>query len=310
MVRVVAIGECMIELYQAVAGSMVCGFGGDTLNAAVYLARLVAAHGVSVDYATALGDDPFSDEMLARWQAEGIGTALVIRLPGRLPGLYAIRTDGRGERSFYYWREAAAARDMLRGSAGENLMRRLVEYDVIYLSGITLSLLDQTSRDKLLGMLETARRLGSRVVADSNYRPRGWSGQDEARAWITELYRRTDIALPSLEDQSTLFGDHDSAAAADRLHELGVVEIAIKAAGAPCLVSWPGGRTTVPPVPVAAPVDTTAAGDAFNAGYLAARLFECDPEAAVRSGHALAAIVVRHRGAIVPAAAMAHLAPA
>ena len=108
LTRVACIGECMIELSELGDGRLSRTHGGDTLNTAVYLARL----GVEVDYVTALGDDHFSDEMLAGWRREGVGTALVPRLPGRLPGLYLIRRDASGERSFFYWRDRAPAREL------------------------------------------------------------------------------------------------------------------------------------------------------------------------------------------------------
>src|SRR6266550_4975487 len=97
MTRVASIGECMIELQETPAGQLTSTYGGDTLNTAVYLARL----GVTVDYVTVLGDDPWSDQMVAGWHREGVGTGLVIRAPGRLPGLYVIQTDSAGERRFY-----------------------------------------------------------------------------------------------------------------------------------------------------------------------------------------------------------------
>ena len=81
MTRIASIGECMIELSQAAGGLLSRSYGGDTLNTAVYLARL----GVAVDYVTALGDDPWSDEMVSAWRAEGVGTGHVVRVPGRLP---------------------------------------------------------------------------------------------------------------------------------------------------------------------------------------------------------------------------------
>ena len=80
MTRVACIGECMIELKQAEGGLYSRGYGGDTLNTAVYLARL----GTGVDYITALGDDHLSDEMTAGWAAEGVGTTLVLRLPRQI----------------------------------------------------------------------------------------------------------------------------------------------------------------------------------------------------------------------------------
>ena len=67
MTQVASIGECMIELKQADGGLFSRGYGGDTLNTSVYLARL----GVGVDYITALGDDPMSDEMVVGWATEG-----------------------------------------------------------------------------------------------------------------------------------------------------------------------------------------------------------------------------------------------
>ena len=113
MTRVACIGECMIEMKQAQGaqggGLFARGYGGDTLNTAVYLARL----GVDVDYLTALGDDALSDEMIAGWNAEGVGIRRVVRLSGKLPGLYLIQTDERGERRFFHWRENSAARMLM-----------------------------------------------------------------------------------------------------------------------------------------------------------------------------------------------------
>ena len=85
----------MIELSELGDGWLSRTHGGDTLNTAVYLARL----GVEVDYVTALGDDHFSEEMLAGWRREGVGTALVRSIPAR--------RHVRRERSFFYWRDWA-----------------------------------------------------------------------------------------------------------------------------------------------------------------------------------------------------------
>src|SRR3546814_636067 len=116
MLRIACIGECMIELSETAEGSsagcMQRTFGGDTLNTAVYLSRCLKqaqdlnptgdGAAAEVHYVTALGDDPFSAEMLAAWRREGLQTGLVCRLPGRLPGLYIIRTDTAGDRTFHY----------------------------------------------------------------------------------------------------------------------------------------------------------------------------------------------------------------
>ena len=297
--RIAAIGECMIELSDTGDGRLSLAYGGDSLNTSVYLARL----GAAVDYVTALGDDAYSEAMLAFWRAEGIGTRHVRRLPGRLPGLYTIRTDAAGERSFYYWRSAAAARDVLKEDDGR-LAEVLPGYDVLFLTGVTLSILDEASREKLFAILEAAKERGARIAFDSNYRPRGWSGPAAARGAFERLARLADIVLPSLDDETALFGDADAAAVAARYAGWGAAEVAVKDGLRACTYRCGEESGTVAAESVAEVVDTTAAGDAFDAAYLAARLDGLEPDAAVRRGHRLAAAVIGHRGAVIPAAAM------
>src|SRR4051812_46719730 len=105
---IACVGEVMIEMARGNDGRFGLACGGDTFNTAVYLAR----GGLPVSYASALGDDRFSDNILAMAAAEGVATDLVLRVPGRLPGLYLIETDAAGERSFSYWRENSPAREL------------------------------------------------------------------------------------------------------------------------------------------------------------------------------------------------------
>lgn len=296
---VAAIGECMLELSSAGGRRFDLSFGGDTLNTAVYLARL----GIAVDYVTALGDDSMSDAMLAHWREEGIGTGTVLRLPGRVPGLYMIERDAAGERSFRYWRGEAPARDLF-DVADAALLDAVARHDWIYLSGITLSLYHPAARERLFALLDRARQAGTRVVFDGNYRPRGWASPEAARAAFSALLARVDLALPTFDDEAMLFGDADAPATIRRLRAAGVAEIVVKQGGAGCLVVAGGEPIHVPSLPGIVPVDTTAAGDSFNAGYLAARISGRSPEEAARCGHALAGRVIQHRGAVIPREAM------
>jgi 2-dehydro-3-deoxygluconokinase len=309
VIRVASIGECMIELRHRSATALDLAYGGDTLNTAVYLARLTRDKDVRVDYVTALGDDAYSDGMLALWRDEGIATDLVARLPGRLPGLYTIRTDAQGERTFTYWRSASAARNMLRGPRDEQVGAALQGYHLIYLSGITLSILDPPQRAALLAIADQVRAHGGRVAFDGNYRPVGWASPDAACAAFEEMLRRVDIALPTFDDEQALFGLRDPLECADRLHRHGVAEVAIKLGRAGCYLSSAQFTGEAPAEPVDAVVDSTAAGDSFNAGYLAARLLGADPPRAARLGNRLAARVIAYPGAIIPATAMADIRP-
>jgi 2-dehydro-3-deoxygluconokinase len=299
MLRVAAIGECMIELGQRDSATLSLAYGGDTLNTAVYLKR-AAGDRLAVDYVTALGEDPWSEAMLAFWREEGLGTDRVARLAGKLPGLYVIRVDEQGERRFYYWRSAAAVRELFRAPETLPILELLPEYDLVYLSLITLSVLAEDARDRLGEALDRARARGARVAFDTNYRPAGWPDRAGAREAAERLIARADIVLPTADDDRALFGDADLDATASRYAR---VEAAVKLGGDGCLLVEGGRRRHVAVPERVIPVDTTAAGDAFNAGYLTARLLGRAPEAAALGAHRLASAVIQHRGAIIPRAA-------
>ena len=297
LTRVACIGECMIELSELGDGRLSRTHGGDTLNTAVYLARL----GVQVDYVTALGDDPFSEEMLAGWRREGVGTAHVLRLPGRLPGLYLIRRDARGERSFFYWRDRAPARELFALPETPAIVEALTGFGLLYFSGITLSLYGEAGRERLFAALERTRARGGRVAFDTNFRPRGWPDRAVAQAAYRRAIDFADFVLASTEDLELLFG---AEYLAEVLPRAAAAEVVLKLPRPACRVLAPGTDVVVEAAPVSDVVDTTAAGDSFAAAYLAARLNGANPAAAARAGHELAGTVVRYPGAIIPPAAM------
>ena len=290
----------MIELSERADGSISRAFGGDTLNTALYLARL----GVPVDYATALGTDPFSDEMVAAWAGEGIGTGLVLRVANRLPGLYLIRTDAGGERSFFYWRDSAPVRDMFTLAQAGSMEDAVCRAGLIYLSGITLSLFQGPARESLFGLLARARREGARVAFDTNFRPRGWPDRADAQAAFERAFALSDVVLAGMEDYALLYGGDDPQDAIRRLRDAGVGEAVVKCVHPACYVVGADAVELVAADGVDAIVDTTAAGDSFAAGYLAASAAGRAAPDAARAGHRLAGTVIRFRGAIIPRHAM------
>lgn len=305
MKQVAAIGECMIELSELGNGAMALSYGGDTLNTLVYVSRL----GISADYVTALGQDYYSDWMCDAWQAEGVGTDLVVRVADRLPGLYTIRTDANGERTFFYWRDQSPARDLFGFPEAGALSETLLDYDVVYISGITLSLYTQSHRTRLFEVLDAVRRKGGRIMFDTNHRPNLWRDLDAARQVYSEALKRVDIALPTLDDEQAIYGDVSAEACAARLHDFGVGEVVVKMGRAGCLVSSNGISTRVELEQPRQAVDTTGAGDSFNAGYLAARLKDKEILEAARFAQQVAGEVVMHRGAIIPKEAVPEMIP-
>jgi 2-dehydro-3-deoxygluconokinase len=300
--RVALIGECLIELSGTPFESLRQTFGGDTLNTALYLARL-AHHTVEVQYVTAVGVDALSEGMLQRWRAESIDTSLTLRDPARRPGLYLIQVDAGGERTFLYWRSESAAKYLLRHPDYPKVTAELGKADLIYLTGISLAILPDEDRARLLGDLRGLAARGTAVAFDTNYRPALWSSVDSARAASTELFPATRQLFVTYDDEQRLWGDRSPEGTLARLHAAGAAFVVIKLGATGCLYSDGVTVTKIAATPVAAVVDTTAAGDAFNAGFLAAWLEERNPKDCCRAGNALAGTVIQHRGAIIPASA-------
>lgn len=288
--RVVLVGEAMLELSQD-GFNWRLAYGGDTLNTAIHLAR----SGVGTAYLTALGTDPFSADLTTRWAAEGLDTSLVLSDPARNPGLYAITCDDAGERSFTYWRGESAARRLFDCSGIEAALESAEHADLLAFSLVSLAVLPEDGRLALLDLARKVRMRGGQVAFDGNYRPRLWLDHATARATRDAAIAVASIGLPTLEDESMLSGEVDAATVSAHWQSLGCMETVVKLGPQGCRL--PDGEI-VAPERVLAPVDTSGAGDAFNAGYLGARLRTETPAQAALAGHALAGWTIMRRGAI------------
>lgn len=293
--RLLAIGECMVELMQAEGGLMRKSFAGDTFNTAYY-ARQYLPSDWSVDYFSAVGTDTISDEMLAFMEGHGVGTAHVARIAGRSPGLYMIHLKD-GERSFSYWRSASAAKLLARD--GDRLRAAIEASDIIVFSGITLAILPAEDVETLLAELRRAKAVGKRVVFDPNIRPRLWDDMDRMRATVTEGARASTLVMPSLDDETTHFGDTSLEATIARYAALGVAEQVVKDGGEGATLVFGGKRSHVPSASVEKIVDTTSAGDSFNGAFLARLATGAAPQEAARFAADVAAAVIQHHGALV-----------
>ncbi len=292
MTRAVFVGEAMLELSQD--GSHWClGYGGDTLNTAIHLARA----GVDTAYLTALGTDPFSAGLKAGWEAEGLDTSLVLADPARHPGLYAITCDDAGERSFTYWRGESAARCMFECEGIGPALESAGQADLLGFSLITLAILPDAGRVALLDLARRVAQRGGAVAFDGNYRPRLWPDQNEAQRWRDAAIAVATIGLPTLEDESALSGERSADDVSRHWAGLGCAGVIVKLGSAGARL--PDG-TVFPPPEVFKPVDTSGAGDAFNGGLLAALAGGASIADAVMAGHRLAGWCVIRRGAIPP----------
>ncbi|MEZ8355853.1 sugar kinase [Vibrio splendidus] len=309
MSHIAIIGECMIELNGAPFGTMQQTYGGDTLNTAVYLNRSATSHSSSTNtprirtsYITALGADSISQEMLKRWQDEGLSTDLVLIDEQRSPGLYLIQLDDVGERTFLYWRNDSAARYMVQHPDFDKITAQLYDVDMVFLSGISLAILPHSDQLKLLTIIQGLRERGVAIAFDSNYRPRLWDSQDATKEAYQLAYQATDIALVTFDDEQLLWQDAHPQDTITRLHALGVKTVVVKLGAEGCLISENSENSPVKitTTPVETVVDSTSAGDSFNGGFLSCYLAGGSIEEACHQGNALARLAIQHHGAIIP----------
>ncbi|UHS57214.1 sugar kinase [Agrobacterium vaccinii] len=294
--RFLSIGECMVELSQAGDGLLRKGFAGDTLNTAWY-ARACLPADWTVDYFTALGDDPLSQEMLDFIQAADIETANVSRIKGGTPGLYLINLKD-GERTFSYWRSTAAARQL--ATDADHLRGTIEAADLIYFSGITLAILATPNAvDTFLAEMRRAKAAGKRVVFDPNIRPRLWSDRQTMLDTITHGARAATLVMPSFDDEAGNFGDPDVEATIARYRGLGVRDIVVKDGARGATLDFDGERSHAPAVQSASVVDTTSAGDSFNGAFLSKLVTGAAPPDAATFAAKAAATVIGHHGALI-----------
>lgn len=296
-IKVAIIGECMVELKE-IDDVIYQSFGGDTLNTAIYLSRLTPK--ITVSYLTGVGKDHFTTKMLSQWQSAGICIDYVRHSINKQNGIYSIQTRDNGEHFFNYWRNDSAAKYWVQKEDIDHLIAELCSFDLIYLSGISLAILTTESRNKLFSALSVCQLKGIKIAFDNNYRPTLWDDDIETRNVYSAMLKLTDIAFLTFDDERKLWGDTTKQQAIERTQGFGVNEIIVRQGKHDCFVVADNAMYAIPAQRVSKVIDTTAAGDAFSAGYLAKRLTGGEYEQCAAMGHLLASKVIQHHGAIIP----------
>lgn len=282
----------MLEMASEGAGRFKASFAGDTFNTVWYVAQLAGGE-VQPMYLTAVGDDRPSDEMVEFMKASGV-EPLVKRRSGMSVGLYMISLKN-GERSFSYWRSVSAARTLASDLGPLPVGRG----DIVFFSGITLAILPPDDRALFLNAVRESRSDGAVVAFDPNLRPRLWSSADDMRDWTMKGAAAADICLPSYEDEAAHFGDPDPAGTCRRYASNGASVVVVKNGPEAISLLDAAACREVPVSGLASVVDTTAAGDSFNAGFILSYLRGDGLEDAAAEASRLSARVISEFGALV-----------
>ncbi|HEA16363.1 MAG TPA: sugar kinase [Pseudoalteromonas prydzensis] len=296
MIKVAFFGEAMHELSL---NDEPC-FGGDSYNSAVYLKRLVMSH-AEVYFVSAIGSDELSDRAFIRWQKQGLNLQYVLRSDVRTLGAYGIVVDDSGERTFHYDRKDSAAREYFNLDKQQAFLAALKHklFDYVYFSAISLAILDEQSRQLFMAAIAAFKQAGGKVIFDSNYRAVLWQNKATAQKCYKQAYASADILLVTDDDHFGVFGHAAPQQLVDFYQAYAHSLVIIKQGVNDTLVLQQQLLSRYPVLPVKRVVDTTGAGDAFAAGFLAEYLLTQQCEPAVNTAQQLAAQVIAVTGAVV-----------
>ena len=260
--------------------------GGAAANVAVGLARL----GVPVSFWGKVGDDEHGRFLLDDLTREGIDTSPAQVVPGTFTMMVMAIVDAEGERTFF---------TCSQGAAHTKLTPEEIDSDTIagaawlHTSGTCLA--ETPSRDAILYAMALARELGVPVWLDVNVCLNREISPAPFRAALERAVSLAEVVLGSAEEVTSFAPASSTEASAQSLAGGGRTVVArLGSKGA--LAASLAGMVVVPAFPTQV-VDTVGAGDAFDAGYIAARIAGLDIETALRWGNAVAALKIARPGA-------------
>ena len=291
---IAVIGEAMVELSDNIDQLK---FAGDSLNTAIYLKRELHNKKNTVAFFSALGNDLNSEKMIKFIESEGLTTNFIERRVNSGPGKYKIVTDKKGERNFHYWRDESAARTLFSKPCAVKF-QNLLEFDLVYITGISIAILPRKIQENLLHFFSEFKQKGGLIAFDSNYRKTLWKSKKAARIMIKKYWQIADIALPSLDDEKDIFDFNTQDDVVNNLKQLGVKFGALKR-GSKGPYSLTDNTNSFKYTIVTNTKDTTAAGDSFNGAYLASLINGSSQDISIIKGHKLASRVIQNFGAII-----------
>lgn len=279
--------------YLEVAAFQKC-FGGAPMNTLVGAARL----GLSTGAVTAVGEDPFGQFLIEELKKNRVDTSHVSVKKGARTTMAFVANEPRtGERTFIFYRSP-----WVRGTADSMLSPEDIDLNyisnssILHVSGFALS--QNPSRRTILDTVKHARKMGVKVSFDPTLRVDVWNSEKTIRRIYGQMLKLSDVATFSREEAEFIFGTDNPEKAAETALKYGVNVVGIKLGKDGALLETKLGKPLYVPAFHVEAVDTTGAGDGWNAGLLTGLLKGWDLKTCVTVANAVGALVVTKRGAI------------
>ena len=298
--EVIGLGEVLIDfiasepVHYTEASTFIKCFGGAPMNTIVGVARL----GVKAGAVAAVGEDPFGEYIIKEFKRNNVDTSHVIMKKGKRTTLaFVINEPVTGERTFFFYRKPWAG-----GTADSALTTKDIDHKyiskskILHVSGFALS--QNPSRKAILEAIRFAKEQGVKISFDPTLRLDVWNSQLSIRKMYNYVLKMADIATFSSEEAEFIFKTKEPKEAAERALEFGVEIVGVKLGAKGALIRSKDGVEVFAPSYNVNVIDTTGAGDGWNAGLLVGLIKKLGLEDCVKIANAVGAFVVTKRGAI------------
>jgi sugar/nucleoside kinase (ribokinase family) len=297
--EIIGLGEVLIDfiasepVHYTEASTFIKCFGGAPMNTIVGVARL----GVNAGAFAVVGEDPFGEYIIREFKRNNVDTSHVIMKKGKRTTLaFVINEPATGERAFFFyrkpWSETADSALTLK-----DVDRKYISKSkILHVSGFALS--QNPSREAVLLAIKLAKNQGVKISFDPTLRSDVWNSKSTIRKMYISVLRIADIATFSREEAEFIFQTSEPKEAAKKALEYGVEIVGVKLGAKGALIRSKDGIEVYEPAYKVNAIDTTGAGDGWNAGLLVGFIKGFGLGDCLKIANAVGALVVTKRGAI------------
>ncbi len=292
-INVCSIGEAMIEISNIKNSLYNQSFAGDTLNFCNYLDK----EKINAFFLSAIGKSEINQSLLDFVKSKKISTKYIKKINQFEVGLYLIKNKDNGEKQFFYWRDESAAKHYFNNIDFINLYKELKNFDYIYFSGITLSIIHISKLNNFIKLLKLLKSKKIKIVFDFNIRPSRWNKKN-LNNFFDSVLKFVDICFLSGEDMN-YWKNKNNIKSYDQIVRKYKLKHSIFRKNAKfTYVFLNKTRYVFKNKLLKTVVDTSGAGDGFNAAYLSNFIVNNDPVLALKAGSSLGSKIVMKKGAI------------
>ena len=293
-INVCSIGEAMIEISNIKNSLYNQSFAGDTLNFCNYLDKKK----LNAFFLSAIGKSEINQSLLDFVKSKNISTKYIKQINQFEVGLYLIKNKDNGEKQFFYWRDESAAKHYFNNIDFLNLYKELKNFDYIYFSGITLSIIHISKLNNFIKLLRLLKSKKIKIVFDFNIRPTRWNKKN-LNNFLDSVLKFVDICFLSGEDMNYWKNKNNIKSYEQIVRKYKIKHSIFRKNAKFTYVFLNKTRYVFRNKLLKKVVDTSGAGDGFNAAYLSNFIVNNDPVLALKAGSSLGSKIVMKKGAIV-----------